>query len=320
MPCATSESSDELARHCAPMTVNDGLVSDVILSLAAAPERRSVGGHARRAEPDSRGQDRYVHLGRWVARRFHPLAAGRRRRLALDRHHGAGLTHWAHRKSGSAADPARTWRPIRRQTGWAATWWAPWRAIRNGDLWVATLAGLSRLHGGTISNFTTANGLSSNVVTALLPRGDGTLLIGTQDHGWNQWDGQQILRGDAATAWIRRRSTRFSTMARASLVCDRQRNCALRLQCHGGARLAAGLLALDRVRHRRRAAQPGDGNQQPSFGVALARRTSVVCHAQGTGGGGPGALSREHDSAAGRAGAVCGGRCGSDHCAERALG
>jgi len=61
-----------------------------------------------------------------------------------------------------------------------------------GDLWVATLAGLSRLRGGTISNFTTADGLSSNVVTALLPRADGTLLIGTQDHGGDVWDGSKF--------------------------------------------------------------------------------------------------------------------------------
>jgi len=53
---------------------------------------------------------------------------------------------------------------------------------------VATLAGLSRLRGekdgkNSITNFTTADGLSSNVVTALLARAQGTLLIGTQDRG-----------------------------------------------------------------------------------------------------------------------------------------
>ena len=37
---------------------------------------------------------------------------------------------------------------------------------------------------------------------------------------------------------------------------------------------------------------------------------SVVCHAEGAGGGGSGALSGEHDSAAGGAGALCRGRCG----------
>ncbi|WP_058186718.1 sensor histidine kinase [Terracidiphilus gabretensis] len=58
----------------------------------------------------------------------------------------------------------------------------------HGDLWIATLAGLSRLSGGKITNYTTADGLSSNVITALHPRGDGTLLIGTEDRGWNLWD------------------------------------------------------------------------------------------------------------------------------------
>ena len=69
---------------------------------------------------------------------------------------------------------------------------------KHGDLWVATFAGLSRLHGGKIQNYTTANGLSSNVVTALLTRRDGTLLIGTQDHGWNAWDGKKFsaVNGD----------------------------------------------------------------------------------------------------------------------------
>jgi ligand-binding sensor domain-containing protein len=39
----------------------------------------------------------------------------------------------------------------------------------SGDLWVATLAGtLAVARNNTISNFTTADGLSSNVVTALL--------------------------------------------------------------------------------------------------------------------------------------------------------
>jgi signal transduction histidine kinase/ligand-binding sensor domain-containing protein len=61
-----------------------------------------------------------------------------------------------------------------------------------GNLWVATLAGLSRLRNGQITNYTTANGLPSNVVTSLLPREGGTVLIGTQDHGWSLWDGSQF--------------------------------------------------------------------------------------------------------------------------------
>ena len=60
-----------------------------------------------------------------------------------------------------------------------------------GNLWVATFGGLSRLHAGTISNYTVANGLSSNIPTALLPLGN-RLLIGTQQRGWDVWDGQRF--------------------------------------------------------------------------------------------------------------------------------
>jgi len=67
---------------------------------------------------------------------------------------------------------------------------------KNGDLWIATFAGLSRLHNGKIQNFTTADGLSSNVVTALLVRADGTLIVGTQDHGWNVWNGNKFAATD----------------------------------------------------------------------------------------------------------------------------
>jgi signal transduction histidine kinase/ligand-binding sensor domain-containing protein len=62
----------------------------------------------------------------------------------------------------------------------------------NRNLWIATFAGLSRLKNGKIDNFTTANGLSSNVVTALLPRSGGKLIVGTQKHGWNLWDGEKF--------------------------------------------------------------------------------------------------------------------------------
>jgi signal transduction histidine kinase len=62
----------------------------------------------------------------------------------------------------------------------------------NGDLWVATLAGLSRLDASRIESFSAADGLSSNVVTTLLPQEHGTLLIGSQDHGLDRWDGRKF--------------------------------------------------------------------------------------------------------------------------------
>jgi signal transduction histidine kinase len=62
----------------------------------------------------------------------------------------------------------------------------------DGDLWIATFNGLSRMRGGRLTTYTTANGLSSNVITALLPRGKHALLVGTQEHGWNAWDGSRF--------------------------------------------------------------------------------------------------------------------------------
>jgi signal transduction histidine kinase len=62
----------------------------------------------------------------------------------------------------------------------------------HGDLWIATFAGLSRMHTGLLTNFTTVNGLSSNVITAILARPNGSLLIGTEDRGWNLWDGNRF--------------------------------------------------------------------------------------------------------------------------------
>jgi signal transduction histidine kinase/ligand-binding sensor domain-containing protein len=62
----------------------------------------------------------------------------------------------------------------------------------DGDLWIATFNGLSRLRQGKITNFTTANGLSSNVITSLLLTTDGFLIAGTQDDGINILDPPSI--------------------------------------------------------------------------------------------------------------------------------
>jgi len=70
----------------------------------------------------------------------------------------------------------------------------------DGDLWIATLNGLSRLHEGKLLRYTTADGLSSNVITALDAMPDGAIWIGTQNDGLNFWDGKRFLsvRGDAS--------------------------------------------------------------------------------------------------------------------------
>jgi ligand-binding sensor domain-containing protein/signal transduction histidine kinase len=51
------------------------------------------------------------------------------------------------------------------------------------DLWVATLDGLVRIRDGKLTTFTTAQGLSGNVITSLLEDTNHTLWVGTKDGG-----------------------------------------------------------------------------------------------------------------------------------------
>ena len=174
-------------------SVENGLASNVILSLAAAPNgdlwvgtpdglnRIRAGGIATFTSADGLPDDFIRSL---MVDRDGSLWIGTRR----------GLTHW---KEGSRdlreANLAAGMETYTQANGLGSNLVGAMTRDASGDLWVATLAGLSRLHDGKIDNFTTANGLSSDVVTALLARSDGALLIGTQDHGWDLWNGRRFL-------------------------------------------------------------------------------------------------------------------------------
>ncbi|MDR3772793.1 MAG: two-component regulator propeller domain-containing protein, partial [Terracidiphilus sp.] len=167
-------------------TVRQGLVSDVILSLAAAPN-----GDLWVGTPDGLNRIRAGSITAFTS--ADGLPDDFIRSLLVDADGSLwigtrrGLTHWA--GAGGSGGKMET---FTQANGLGSDLVGAMARDAHGDLWVATLAGLSRLHGGKIENFTTANGLSSNVVTALLARTNGTLLIGTQDHGWNQWDGMRF--------------------------------------------------------------------------------------------------------------------------------
>ncbi|WP_165420176.1 sensor histidine kinase [Edaphobacter modestus] len=57
------------------------------------------------------------------------------------------------------------------------------RPSGSSDLWIATLNGLSLLNNGTIKTFTTKDGLSGDIITALYPDTQGNLWIGTRGNG-----------------------------------------------------------------------------------------------------------------------------------------
>jgi ligand-binding sensor domain-containing protein/signal transduction histidine kinase len=173
-------------------TVNDGLVSDVILSLAAAPN-----GDLWVGTPD--GLNRIHRGGIDTFTSADGLPDDFIRSLLVDSDGSLwigtrrGLVHWTDPAMGLGGPRSHEQMRIYTQAnGLGSDLVGAMTRDSNGDLWVATLAGLSRLHDGTISNYTTANGLSSDVVTALLPRADGALLIGTQDHGLDLWNGRKF--------------------------------------------------------------------------------------------------------------------------------
>jgi signal transduction histidine kinase/ligand-binding sensor domain-containing protein len=169
-------------------SVRNGLVSEVILSLASAPNGdlwvgtpdglNRIHGSAIQSYTSADGlPDDFVRS--LLVDADGSLWIGTRR----------GLTHWM--RAGEFGSSARM-ETFTQANGLGSDLVGAMARDAKGDLWVATFSGLSRLHAGKIENYTTANGLSSNVVTALLPRRNGTMLIGTQDHGWNQWDGKSI--------------------------------------------------------------------------------------------------------------------------------
>ncbi len=167
-------------------SVSLGLASDVILSLAAA-----ANGDLWVGTPDGLSR---IHGGSVTTfTSADGLPDDFIRSLLVDSDGSLwigtrrGLAHWMN--AGAAAGRMEI---VTQARGLGSDLVGAMTRDAHGDLWVATLAGLSRLRSTAITNYTTANGLTSNVVTALLAQPDGTLLIGTQDHGWNVWDGQRF--------------------------------------------------------------------------------------------------------------------------------
>jgi signal transduction histidine kinase/ligand-binding sensor domain-containing protein len=169
-------------------SVRNVLPSDVILSLAAAPD-----GDLWVGTPDGLSRIRFGAITTFTS--ADGLPDDFIRSLFVDSDGSLwiatrrGLTHWLRPPfAGSLGMQTYT-----QADGLGSDLVGAMARDAAGDLWIATFAGLSRLHQGAIANFTTSDGLSSNVITALLPR-KGTLLIGTQDRGWNLWDGRRFSR------------------------------------------------------------------------------------------------------------------------------
>jgi signal transduction histidine kinase/ligand-binding sensor domain-containing protein len=176
-------------------SVRDGLASNVILSLAAAP-----GGDLWVGTPDGLSRIRAGSVVTFTS--ADGLPDDFIRSLLVDADGSLwigtrrGLAHWTVGKVGQrGTNPAAQIEIYTQANGLGSNLIGAMTRDAHGDLWIATLAGLSRLHAGKIDTFTTANGLSGNVVTALLPRADGGLAIGTENRGWDLWDGHRFSPG-----------------------------------------------------------------------------------------------------------------------------
>ena len=164
------------------LTTADGLLSNVILSLAAAPDgnlwvgtpdglnRLGPGGITGLTSADGLPDDfiRSVLVAPdgsvWI---------GTRRGLThLDHGHSQSFTQADGLGSNLVGAIART---------------------ADGGLWIGTLNGLTRMYQGKLQNYTVAEGLSSNVITALDLTPDGRLWVGTQSDGLNLWNGGRFL-------------------------------------------------------------------------------------------------------------------------------
>jgi ligand-binding sensor domain-containing protein/signal transduction histidine kinase len=174
-------------------TVHDGLASDVILSLAAAGN-----GDLWVGTPDGLSRIRGGTVASFTS--ADGLPDDFVRSLLVDADGSLwigtrrGLTHWggssANDATGNAASSTR--QTFTHANGLGNDLVGAMARDAHGDLWVATFAGLSRLHQGRFENYTAANGLPNGVITALLAMKNGTLAIGTLDHGWVLWDGHRF--------------------------------------------------------------------------------------------------------------------------------
>jgi signal transduction histidine kinase/ligand-binding sensor domain-containing protein len=186
-------------------TTRNGLMSNLILSLAAAPD-----GDVWIGTPDGLNRihgntpgskvDAFTSADGLPDDFIRSLLADNDGSLWIGTRRG--LAHW---KNASEQGQKPRLEVLTQTDGLGSDTVGAMARGASGDLWIATFGGLSRLHGGRITNYTTANGLSSNVLTALLPLGQGALLVGTQDHGWDRWDGEKFspaAGGDLSQAAI----------------------------------------------------------------------------------------------------------------------
>ncbi len=193
-PGAQAEHSlDHSLDHSHVLTTANGLPSNVILALAAARD-----GSVWVGTPDGLSHLRGHTLTTITAADNLPddfirsLYVSHSQMLWIGTRHGLSCLDPSERN-----DPIQTWITV---NGLGSDLIGAMTETTSGTLWVATLHGLAKVRTapggckveGAIHSYTTADGLSGDVITALAGNHEW-LWIGTQDHGLSLWNGSRFL-------------------------------------------------------------------------------------------------------------------------------
>jgi signal transduction histidine kinase/ligand-binding sensor domain-containing protein len=155
------------------LSTRDGLLSDVILSLAPGSD-----GGLWIGTPDGLNHVQGTHIESYTS--ADGLPDDFVRSLLLDNDD----TLWIGTRRGVARLRDHTFTTFSRSNGLRSDLvGAMLQPAGTDDLWIATLDGLSLMHNGSIKTFTTADGLSGNVITSLFEDSSGNLWIGTRGDG-----------------------------------------------------------------------------------------------------------------------------------------
>jgi ligand-binding sensor domain-containing protein/signal transduction histidine kinase len=164
--------ADDQTRH---LSTKDGLISDVILTLAADQD-----GSVWVGTPDGLNHLRGEKIESYTS--ADGLPDDFIRSLFAD--HDGSL--WVGTRRGLAHRQSGHFTVLSRANGLTSDLIGAMLRSSSNDLWVGTLDGLVRIRDGKLTIFTKTQGLSSDVITSLLEDTNHTLWVGTKDGGLNR--------------------------------------------------------------------------------------------------------------------------------------
>jgi ligand-binding sensor domain-containing protein/signal transduction histidine kinase len=157
------------------ISTRDGLLSDVVLALAADQD-----GSLWIGTPDGLNHLKNGKITSFTS--SDGLPDDFIRSLFSDK----DGTLWVGTRRGLAHWSDSRWTVLSLKDGLKSNLVGAMLRSHSNDLWVGTFDGLTRIRDGKLTTFTKADGLSSSVITSLLEDKNNVLWIGTKDGGLNR--------------------------------------------------------------------------------------------------------------------------------------